>query len=208
MLDENWDAASAVLSLGGPGGRDGSSRAGWEVSADGCCSSPASPRLWRLFWATRWCRWPVEHLASWRSPTNGKCLPGAGGIMVRDVCFAEQGLCLFPLPLLALLASSPLQMCQGGWVLKSCSCFAAYQGPYALGFAAFWDPRLGSCSSCVSAVLRVCVAVSCSLLCSSCQVGLGWASWSATTAPSRSQCLQSTRLRRSSVALIPPWSSQ
>lgn len=103
VLDENWDAASTVLRLGGPGGRGGSSRAGWEVSADGCCSSPASPRSWRPCWATRWCRWPVVRLTSWQFPTNGKCLPGAGGIMVRDVSFAKQGLCS-PLPVPTPLA--------------------------------------------------------------------------------------------------------
>lgn len=77
--------------------------------------------------------------------------------MVRDVCFAEEGLCLFPFHLLALLAHIPLQMCQGGWVWKSCSCFAAFQDPCALLFAAFWSPAaavsvllsVGLCSGCV-----------------------------------------------------------
>lgn len=91
VLDENWDAASAVLCWGGQGGRDGSRRAGWEVSANGCCSSPASPRSWRPCWAMRWCRWPVVRLTSWQFPMNGRCLPGAGGIMVRDVCLAQWG---------------------------------------------------------------------------------------------------------------------
>lgn len=65
--------------------------------------------------------------------------------MVRDVCFAKQRACafhcLFPLPSLAPLAHSPLQMCQARWVWKSCSCFTAYQGPPALGFAAFYGNR-------------------------------------------------------------------
>lgn len=126
VLDENWDAASTVLRLGGLGGRDGSSRADWEVSADCCCSSPASPRSWRPCWAMRWCRWPVVHLTSWQSPTNGKCLPGAGGIMVRDSALQNRACafrCLLPLPSLALLARSRLQMCQARWVWKSCRCF-------------------------------------------------------------------------------------
>ena len=178
-MDENWDAASAVLRLGGPGGRDGSSRAGWEVSADGCCSSPASPRSWRPCWATRWCRWPVVRPTFWRFPTNGKCLPGAGGIMVRDACFTKQGLCLplpVPTPLLALLAHSPSQMCQARWVWVSCSCFTAYQGPSALGFTAFAGDRsqaglLQQPCRCRRSwgVLRLCVAVSCALLSSSCR---------------------------------------
>lgn len=49
--------------------------------------------------------------------------------------------CLFLLPLLALLACSPLQMCQARWVWKTCSCFTAYQGPRALGFTAFSGDR-------------------------------------------------------------------
>lgn len=74
-------------------------------------------------------------------------------------------------------------------------------------------PRLGSCSSYVQAVvhgavLGLCVAISRALLCFSCQVALGWVPWSATTPPSRSQSRRSMRPRGSSVALIPPWSSQ
>lgn len=138
-MDENWDGASAALGLegrGGQGGRDGSSRAGWEVSADGCCSSPASPRSWRPCWATRWCRWPVARPTSWQFPTNGKSLPGAEGIMVRRALPSQTGL-LLSCSHVALLACSPLQMCQAGWVRTSCSCFTAYQGPRARGFAAF-----------------------------------------------------------------------
>ncbi|XP_054022442.1 serine/threonine-protein kinase Nek8 isoform X1 [Dryobates pubescens] len=83
------------------------------------CAFSTIPRSWRPCWAMRWCRWPVVRLTSWQFPTNGKCLPGAGGITV----------------------------------------------------------------------------------------GLGWVLWSATTPPSRSQSHWSTKLRGSSVALIPPWSS-